>query len=133
MAAREACPRRSRRARGRSTWAHCESRCLPAPRRPGRAYDRRAVARPKTVVSVVGTRPNLMKIAPGAGALARRPDEFGHVLVHTGQHHDHAMSGIFLDELGLGEPDRLLDVGSGTHAQQTARAMERLPPPRRPA
>ena len=69
-----------------------------------------------------------MKIAPVAAALARRPDEFGHVLVHTGQHHDHAMSGIFLEELGLGEPDRLLDVGSGTHAQQTARAMERLAP-----
>jgi UDP-N-acetylglucosamine 2-epimerase (non-hydrolysing) len=69
-----------------------------------------------------------MKVAPIARALAQRPDEFEHVLVHTGQHYDSAMSEIFLDELGVGEPDHRLDVGSGTHAQQTARVMERLEP-----
>ena len=69
-----------------------------------------------------------MKIAPIASALAGRPDEFEHVLVHTGQHYDHAMSQIFFDELGVGEPDHMLGVGSGSHAQQTARVIERLEP-----
>jgi UDP-N-acetylglucosamine 2-epimerase (non-hydrolysing) len=50
------------------------------------------------------------------------------VLVHTGQHYDDGMSRIFLDELGVGAPDRMLEVGSGSHAAQTARVMERLEP-----
>jgi UDP-N-acetylglucosamine 2-epimerase (non-hydrolysing) len=78
------------------------------------------------ILSVVGTRPNFMKVAPIVGALARRAEEFEHVMVHTGQHYDAAMSEVFLEELGVGEPDHRLEVGSGTHAQQTARAMERL-------
>ena len=57
-----------------------------------------------------------MKIAPIAAELRRRGDQFEHVLVHTGQHYDRAMSKIFLDELGVGEPDHLLGVGSGSHA-----------------
>lgn len=80
------------------------------------------------MLSVVGTRPNIMKTAPVAAELARRPEEFEHVLVHTGQHYDRAMSAVFLEELGVGEPDHLLGVGSGSHAQQTARVMERLEP-----
>ena len=48
------------------------------------------------------------------------------MLVHTGQHYDAAMSEIFFEELGVGEPDHRLEVGSGTHAQQTARVMQRL-------
>jgi|SRR5271166_1092146 len=82
----------------------------------------------RKILSVVGTRPNFMKIAPIVAALERRPDEFEHVLVHTGQHYDTTMSEIFFDELGVGEPDHRLEVGSGTHAQQTARVMERLEP-----
>jgi UDP-N-acetylglucosamine 2-epimerase (non-hydrolysing) len=82
----------------------------------------------RLVVSVVGTRPNFMKAAPVVAALARRPDEFRHVLVHTGQHYDEPMSQVFLEELGVGAPDFLLGVGSGSHAQQTARVMERLEP-----
>jgi len=82
----------------------------------------------RKILSVVGTRPNFMKIAPIIAALGRRPDEFEHVLVHTGQHYDAGMSEIFLQELGVGEPDHRLDVGSGTHAQQTAKVMERLEP-----
>jgi UDP-N-acetylglucosamine 2-epimerase (non-hydrolysing) len=70
----------------------------------------------------------MMKIAPIAAELARRGDEFEHVLVHTGQHYDHEMSEIFLEELGVGEPDYALGVGSGSHAQQTAGVMERLEP-----
>jgi UDP-N-acetylglucosamine 2-epimerase (non-hydrolysing) len=82
----------------------------------------------RKVLSVVGTRPNFMKIAPIAAELARRGEEFEHVLVHTGQHYDAAMSDVFFDQLGVGEPDVRLDVGSGTHAVQTARIMERLEP-----
>jgi UDP-N-acetylglucosamine 2-epimerase (non-hydrolysing) len=86
-----------------------------------------AMARRK-VLSVVGTRPNLMKAAAVVAALARRPDEFEHVLVHTGQHYDYEMSRIFIEELGLGDPDYILEVGSGSHAVQTARVLERLEP-----
>jgi UDP-N-acetylglucosamine 2-epimerase (non-hydrolysing) len=86
------------------------------------------MARRRKILSVVGTRPNMMKIAPIAAALARRADEFEHVLVHTGQHYDREMSEIFLEELGVGDPDYTLGVGSGSHAQQTARVMERLEP-----
>ncbi len=82
----------------------------------------------RKILSVVGTRPNFMKVAPIVRALERRAEEFEHVLVHTGQHYDAAMSDIFLEELGVGEPDHRLDVGSGTHALQTARVMERIEP-----
>jgi UDP-N-acetylglucosamine 2-epimerase (non-hydrolysing) len=83
---------------------------------------------PRKILSVVGTRPNFMKVAPIIGALRSRPDDFEHVLVHTGQHYDAAMSDIFFEELRVGEPNHRLDVGSGTHAMQTARVMERLEP-----
>jgi UDP-N-acetylglucosamine 2-epimerase (non-hydrolysing) len=82
----------------------------------------------RRVLSIVGTRPNFMKVAPIAAALARRPDEFEHLLLHTGQHYDAAMSEIFFTELGVGEPDFRLEVGAGSHAQTTARVMERLEP-----
>src|SRR4051794_5414345 len=80
------------------------------------------------VLSVVGARPNFMKTAPVISALARRPVPVRHTLVHTGQHYDDAMSKIFLEELGVGAPDYMLDVGSGSHAVQTARVMERIEP-----
>jgi UDP-N-acetylglucosamine 2-epimerase (non-hydrolysing) len=86
------------------------------------------MAKRKKILSVVGTRPNMMKIAPIAAELARRGDEFEHVLVHTGQHYDREMSEIFLEELGIGDPDFGLGVGSGSHAQQVAAVMERLEP-----
>src|SRR3954470_4668242 len=82
----------------------------------------------RKVLSVVGTRPNLMKTAPIVAALERRADEFEHVLVHTGQHYDAAMSDIFFQELGLPEPDHFLEAGSGSHAQMTARVRERPEP-----
>src|SRR5438270_10738751 len=82
----------------------------------------------RRVLSVVGTRPNLMKTAPIVAALERRADDFEHVLVHTGQHYDAAMSEVFFQELGIPAPDHFLEVGSGSHAQQTARVMERLEP-----
>lgn len=81
-----------------------------------------------TVLSVVGARPNFMKVAPIVGELQRRPDLFRSVLVHTGQHYDETMSKIFLEELDVGTPDFSLGIGSGSHAEQTARVMERLEP-----
>jgi len=81
----------------------------------------------RRIVSVIGTRPNYMKISPIAALLARH-DDFEHTLVHTGQHYDASMSQIFFEQLGLGAPDHLLNVGSGTHGAQTARVMERLEP-----
>ena len=72
---------------------------------PGFSLCSLAMARRRRVLSVVGTRPNMMKIAPIAAELGRRGDEFEHVLVHTGQHYDREMSEIFLEELGVGEPD----------------------------
>jgi UDP-N-acetylglucosamine 2-epimerase (non-hydrolysing) len=82
----------------------------------------------RKILSVVGTRPNMMKIAPIAADLKRRGEEFEHVLVHTGQHYDRELSEIFIEELAIGEPDYSLGVGSGSHAQQTAAVMERLEP-----
>jgi len=74
---------------------------------------------------VAGARPNFMKVAP----LMRELD--GHaagevIFVHTGQHYDPLLSDVFLDDLQLRRPDFHLEVGSGTHGQQTARVMERF-------
>jgi len=64
-----------------------------------------------------------MKIAPIVAALRRRPESFESMLVHTGQHYDEKMSQVFFDELGIPRPDINLNVGSGSHAQQTASVM----------
>jgi UDP-N-acetylglucosamine 2-epimerase (non-hydrolysing) len=76
----------------------------------------------KTVVHVVGARPNYMKIAPIMEAL-RPVDGLRQLLVNTGQHYDDSMAGGFLRDLELPCPDRDLGIGSGTHAVQTARVM----------
>jgi len=80
------------------------------------------------IVYVVGTRPNFVKTAPVIAALRDRLPEGRHAIVHTGQHYDRLMSEVFLEELGVPAPDHMLEVGSGSHAQQTARTMERLEP-----
>ena len=76
---------------------------------------------PMLICSVVGARPNFMKIAPVFLELKRR--RIPQLLVHTGQHYDANMSQIFFEELGLPVPDIDLGVGSDTHARQTARIM----------
>src|SRR5438093_10689111 len=80
------------------------------------------------IVHVVGTRPNLVKMAPVIGALRERFPEWPTAIVHTGQHYDRLMFEIFLEELGVPEPGHVLGVGSGSHAEQIARVLERLEP-----
>lgn len=74
------------------------------------------------ILNVVGARPNLMKIAPIIEAINRTASIHCR-LIHTGQHYDDAMSRVFFDELGIPLPDIYLGVGSGSHAEQTARVM----------
>jgi UDP-N-acetylglucosamine 2-epimerase (non-hydrolysing) len=81
---------------------------------------------PVLVLSVVGARPNFIKLAPVARALGKR--QIRHVIVHTGQHYDVDMSDAFFRDLEIPEPDFNLAVGSGSHGQQTAAVMERLEP-----
>jgi len=80
----------------------------------------------KPVLCVVGARPNYMKMAPILRALAARGVPA--TLLHTGQHYDASLSGRFLDELGMPPPAVNLEVGSASHAQQTAEVMKRFEP-----
>lgn len=77
----------------------------------------------KTVFSVVGARPNFMKVAPIHRALSAYDEHIRHVIVHTGQHYDAIMSDAFFDDLDMPEPGYFLHVGSGSHAAQTAKIM----------
>jgi UDP-N-acetylglucosamine 2-epimerase (non-hydrolysing) len=75
------------------------------------------------ILNVVGARPNFMKIAPVIDEMRRRSDHIRPILVHTGQHYDEAMSDSFFDDLAIPRPDINLEVGSASHAVQTARIM----------
>jgi UDP-N-acetylglucosamine 2-epimerase (non-hydrolysing) len=79
------------------------------------------------LLSVVGARPNFMKIAPIVEELKNHP-AIEHRLVHSGQHYDELLSGNFFSDLGLPKPDVNLEVGSGSHAVQTAEIMRRIEP-----
>lgn len=76
-------------------------------------------------LSVVVARPNFMKIAPVLRQLTEHA-EFDSYLVHTGQHYDEAMSRVFFNDLQMPNPDFNLNVGSGSHALQTAEIMRRF-------
>ncbi len=76
---------------------------------------------------LAGARPNFMKVAPLMAAIAQDPD-FETILIHTGQHYDDSMSGSFLRDLQIPPPQHHLQVGSSSHAQQTAEVMRRLEP-----
>lgn len=82
------------------------------------------------IVSVVGARPNFMKIAAICEAIKgsnlQSGERIEHVLVHTGQHYDANMSDSFFNDLELPRPDLYLEVGSASHSEQTARIMERF-------
>ncbi len=77
-----------------------------------------------TILHVVGARPNFMKLAAVYGALSRRLA--AQMVVHTGQHYAASMSDVFFSQLELPEPDVNLEVGSASHAVQTARIIERI-------
>jgi len=74
-----------------------------------------------SVIYVAGARPNFMKVAPILRAARGGP--FESVLVHTGQHYDHAISGVFFEQPGIPAPDVHLEVGSATHGVQTGKIM----------
>ena len=75
------------------------------------------------IISVVGARPNFIKIAPIHKAFLKYKDRVEHKICHTGQHFDEKMSRVFFEELEMPRPDFYLGVGSGSHASQTARIM----------
>jgi len=77
----------------------------------------------KTIALVAGARPNFMKIAPIIRALGRNAEGLDYRLIHTGQHYDREMNGVFLEELGIPAPDVCFESGSGSHAKQTGRIM----------
>lgn len=77
----------------------------------------------KKIISVVGARPNFMKVAPLHRSLKKYKDKIRHLICHTGQHYDGKMSKIFFEDLDLPQPDFYLGVGSGSHAEQTAKIM----------
>ena len=78
------------------------------------------------ILHVIGARPNFMKLAPVHSAL--ESEGARQTVVHTGQHYDRSMSDVFFSELQLPDPDYNLNVGSGSHAQQTGEVMIRLEP-----
>ncbi len=80
------------------------------------------------IMHIVGARPNFPKVAPVMAEMAKHPDEFNQVLVHTVQHYDYNMSQVFFDHLEMPMPDEFLNVGSGTHAMQTANIMTAFEP-----
>ena len=80
------------------------------------------------VMCIVGARPNFMKMAPILRALAGHAPPIPALLVHTGQHYDASMSDKLFADLALPKPDINLEVGSGSHAVQTAEVMKRFEP-----
>jgi UDP-N-acetylglucosamine 2-epimerase (non-hydrolysing) len=79
------------------------------------------------ILHIVGARPNFMKVAPVLNALNERQN-VEQTVIHTGQHYDANMSGVFFQQLGIPVPDVNLAVGSASHAKQTAEIMSRMEP-----
>ncbi|MEA1979405.1 MAG: UDP-N-acetylglucosamine 2-epimerase (non-hydrolyzing) [candidate division Zixibacteria bacterium] len=80
----------------------------------------------KRIVHIVGTRPNFIKVAPLFAELEKHNSEFENILIHTGQHYDINLSDIFFNDLKLSKDIINLEVGSGTHAEQTGQIMIKL-------
>ena len=85
-------------------------------------------AKPFSILCIVGARPNFIKIAPVMAALDALEPKIVVRLLHTGQHYDVAMNQQYFDALGIPRPDINLEVGSGSHAAQTAEVMRRFEP-----
>src|SRR5262245_58589653 len=84
-----------------------------------------------TWISIVGARPQFVKLAPVCRAIQAhnertRSPKIHHRIIHTGQHYDREVAEIFFEQMGIPEPDHNLAVGSGSHATQLARMLERL-------
>src|ERR1700733_3810274 len=79
------------------------------------------------IANVVGARPNFVKIAPLMREM-RKHSEIQPILVHTGQHYDEQLSDIFFRQMGIRSPDVDLQVGSGSHAWQTAEVLKQIEP-----
>src|SRR6202790_5686661 len=79
------------------------------------------------ILNIVGARPNLVKIAPLLKAMLSN-NRIKPILVHTGQHYDEKLSGIFFEQMAIRRPDINLDVGSGSQAWQTAEILKRIEP-----
>jgi UDP-GlcNAc3NAcA epimerase len=82
------------------------------------------------IVSIVGARPQFVKLAVICRAVAKRPpgESWSHRIVHTGQHYDSELSSVFFEELEIPRPDHDLEVGSGAHGAQTGEMLKRLEP-----
>lgn len=82
------------------------------------------------VLSIVGVRPQFIKASPVIGAIEKKNRnnkmKIRHILVHTGQHYEEYMSRVFFDELDIPKPEYNLEVGSGTHGEQTGKMMQRI-------
>jgi UDP-N-acetylglucosamine 2-epimerase (non-hydrolysing) len=115
-----------RGARGRSQ--RLPGAVQPQLARVGRTPVQLLMARPLRIISVVGARPNFMKVAPIVAELRKAPDRFSSTIVHTGQHYDDKLSRVFFEDLGMPTPDVNLNVGSASHAQQTAAVMAAFEP-----
>lgn len=79
----------------------------------------------KTILTVIGARPQFIKAAPVSKAL-RECGAFKEILVHTGQHYDSNMSAVFFEELSIPEPQYNLGIGGGTHSYQTGEMLKGL-------
>ena len=77
----------------------------------------------KKICTVIGARPQFIKLSVVSRVLRR---EFQEVLIHTGQHYDYNMSGVFFQELGIPEPDYNLGISGGSHGQMTGRMLAEL-------
>jgi len=86
------------------------------------------MSRPLRIINIVGARPNLPKIAPLMREMQRHPHRIEPILVHTGQHYDEGLSDIFFRQMGIPTPHYNLEVGSGSHAAQTAEVLKRVEP-----
>src|SRR5881275_2135966 len=89
--------------------------------------DQRSMSQRLKILNIVGARPNLPKIAPLMHEMQRHP-EIEAILVHTGQHYDEKLSDIFFRQMGIPSPHVNLEVGSGSHASQTAEVLKRIEP-----